>query len=67
MSKRLSTENSFRDKFKNRMENLGKDGVLGIVKNTENPINSQIYNNGNADKLSYNSKHYINNSAKQKE
>jgi hypothetical protein len=54
MSKKNGTENSFREKFKDRMENIGKDGVFGIVRKTENPINisdnpigewNNLYNN----------------------
>ena len=39
MSKKIGTEISFQEKFKDRMENMGKDGMIGIMKNTENPIN----------------------------
>jgi hypothetical protein len=39
MSKKTGTEMSFQEKFKNRMENMGKEGVNSIMKNTENPIN----------------------------
>lgn len=39
MSRKSGTEITFQEKFKDRMENMGKDGVSGIMKNTENPIN----------------------------
>lgn len=38
MSKKNSTELSFHEKFKDRIENMGKDGVMGIIKTAENPI-----------------------------
>jgi hypothetical protein len=57
MSKKTSNERSFQEKFKNRMENMGKEGVNGIMKNTEDPINkteinkvddwNNLYNNCN--------------------
>lgn len=40
MSRKNGTEITFQEKFKDRMENMGKDGVIGIMKNTENPINT---------------------------
>jgi hypothetical protein len=39
MSKKNGTDNNFQEKFKNRIENIGKDGVFGIMKNSDNPIN----------------------------
>ena len=39
MSKKIGTEMSFQERFKDQIENMGKDGVLGIMKNTDNPIN----------------------------
>lgn len=54
MNKKNGTDSSFREKFKDRMENIGKDGVYGIVRKTENPINmsdnpigewNNLYNN----------------------
>ncbi len=39
MSRKNGTEVSFQEKFKDRMENIGKDGISGIMKNMENPIN----------------------------
>jgi len=39
MNRINGTDNSFREKFKDRMENIGKDGVFGIVRKTLNPIN----------------------------
>jgi hypothetical protein len=61
MSKKSGIEISFQEKFKDRMENMGKDGVIGIIKNTENPINkveidkmknwNNLYNEG---KILYN-------------
>jgi hypothetical protein len=39
MSKKVGTEISFHEKFKDRIENMGKDGVVGIMKTTDNPIN----------------------------
>ena len=61
MNKINGTDNSFREKFKDRMENIGKDGVFGIVRKTVNPINindnaigewNNLYNN-NIGKLNY--------------
>lgn len=39
MSKKNGTEISFQERFAGRMENMGKDGIVGIMKKTENPIN----------------------------
>jgi hypothetical protein len=38
--------NKFLDKFKNRIENIGKDGINGLIKNTVNstPIDKNYYN-----------------------
>jgi hypothetical protein len=57
MSRKSGTEISFQERFAGRMENMGKDGVLGIMKTTENPINkadfdkmgnwNNLYNDGN--------------------
>lgn len=38
MSKKITDNTAFKEKFKDRMENMGKEGVMGIMKNTENPI-----------------------------
>ncbi len=57
MSKKNGGESSFQEKFKDRMENIGKDGISGIMRNMENPINqtndsnkvdnwSNLYNQG---------------------
>ena len=45
MSRKNGTESSFQEKFKDRMENIGKDGVASIMKNMENPINKNNDNN----------------------
>lgn len=34
-------KNDFISKFSNRIEIIGKDGVIGIMKNTKNPINTK--------------------------
>lgn len=39
MSKKNGTESTFQERFKDQIENMGRDGVMGIMKNTENPIN----------------------------
>jgi hypothetical protein len=59
MSKK--TEMTFQEKFKDRMENMGKDGIIGVMKNTENPINkieidkmekwNNLYNESNKNKM----------------
>lgn len=56
MSKRTGTEMTFQEKFKDRTENMGKDGIAGIMKTTEKPVTkvevdkmdnwNSIYNNG---------------------
>jgi len=45
MSKKNGGESSFQEKFKDRMENIGKEGISGIMKNMENPINQTNDNN----------------------
>ena len=45
MSRKNGTEGSFQEKFKDRMENIGKDGISSIMRNMENPINKNNYNN----------------------
>jgi hypothetical protein len=45
MSKKNGGESSFQEKFKDRMENIGKEGISGIMKNMENPINQTSNNN----------------------
>lgn len=45
MSRRNGGEGSFQEKFKDRMENIGKDGISGIMRNMENPINQTSDNN----------------------
>jgi len=39
MSRKGRTEITFQEKFKDKIESIGKDGVMGIIRNTENPIN----------------------------
>jgi hypothetical protein len=61
MSKKSGTEITFQEKFKDRMENMGRDGVLGIMKTADKPINkvefdkldnwNQMYNNNNTSNL----------------
>ena len=43
MSKKTS-ELSFQEKFKDRSEIMGKDGVFGIIKTTNNPIEKNVNN-----------------------
>jgi len=44
MSRKNGTEVSFQEKFKDRMECIGKEGISSIMRNMENPINQ---NNNN--------------------
>lgn len=57
MSKKNGTEMTFQEKFKDRTENMGKDGIAGIMKTTEKPVVGRVevdkmdnwnnlYNNG---------------------
>lgn len=41
MSKKLNSNEEFQSKFKGRIETIGKDGVLGIMKKVENPISKE--------------------------
>ncbi len=41
MSRKTGADITFQEKFKDRMENMGKDGVIGIMRTTEEPINKQ--------------------------
>lgn len=58
MSKKTTDNIAFQERFRDRMENMGKDGVMGIMKRTEKPISkdyeankmdnwSNLYNNSN--------------------
>ena len=37
------TKESFNVRFKNRIENMGKDGVIGIIKSANVPINKENF------------------------
>ena len=52
MSRKNGTDSSFQEKFKDRMENIGKDGISGIMLNMENPIN-QTNDTNRVENLSY--------------
>lgn len=47
MAKRNGTEMSFQEKFRDRMENMGKDGILGIMKTADKPIITTVDNGDN--------------------
>ena len=57
MSRKNGTEMTFQEKFKNRTENMGKEGITGIMKTADTPVNkvefdkmdnwNNLYNNGN--------------------
>lgn len=49
MSKKNGTEGSFQEKYRGRIENIGKDGIPSIMKNMENPINKNFENNNRID------------------
>ena len=42
MSKHGNNNNNFQERFKNRTENVGKDGMAGIMRVTDKPINSNV-------------------------
>lgn len=44
MSKKVGNDTDFQTRFKNRTENIGKDGMAGIMKVSDKPIvtNNQI-------------------------
>lgn len=63
MSKKGGTDLSFQERFKNRTENVGKDGMAGIIRTADKPITkmetqdkmeswNNLFDNGN---LLYNS------------
>ena len=39
----MNSDNAFYEKFKNQIENLGKDGVVGIMKTTDKSEPIQSY------------------------
>ena len=45
MSKRILNEIAFKDKYKDRIENIGKEGIASIMKNMDNitPINQNDF------------------------
>lgn len=45
MSRKNGSEASFHEKYKDRMENIGKDGISGIMRYIVNPINNNYENN----------------------
>lgn len=38
----IEKKDPFLEKFANRIETMGKDGVIGLIKHTKNPINSYV-------------------------
>jgi len=44
MSRINGSEALFQQRFKDRMENIRKDGISGIMKNIKNPINNKNCN-----------------------
>ena len=40
-----NSTNDFLSKFANRVEKVGRDGVMGLMKSTGLPINNQNYDN----------------------
>ena len=43
MSKKNLNDEAFKDKFKDRIESIGKEGIASIMKNMESPMNKNDY------------------------